>query len=71
LLFVDGPATIAFVFLLVYLVITSFGNHTVEKHVMAGAVVMQMLIADTLFLLVASNVHHVLLAKLCREVNQE
>ncbi len=51
-LFVDGPAVIAFVILLLYLTIAP----TPSTDIMSGAVVMQMLVADTLYLFVASNV---------------
>lgn len=61
-LFVDGPATIAFIVLLIYMLLLHFSGRIVSVDVISGAVAMQMLIADTLYLVVASNFHHWLLA---------
>src|SRR5262249_31803742 len=55
---VDGPAMFAFLILRGYLDVAPTAN----TEIMSGAVVMQMLIADFLYLLVASNVPAWLLA---------
>jgi hypothetical protein len=57
-LFVDGPATLAFMLVLVYLIVLTSSGRTVSTDIISGAIVMQMLIADILYLLVASNFHH-------------
>lgn len=60
-IFVDGPASIAFIILLAYFFfIQPF--RTLNVDIVSGAVVMQMLIADTLYLVIASNFHNWLLA---------
>lgn len=60
--FVDGPATIAFMIVLVYFIVVLWSGRIPSTEIVSGAVVMQMLIADTLYLLVASNFHLWLLA---------
>lgn len=69
LFFVDAPATAAFFFLLLLYVTTGYFGRTLNLDIFAGAVVMQILIADTLFLVVASNLHNHILMRLCRGVN--
>ena len=58
MLFVDLPTVIAFGIVVIYEWLTSRFGEPVDKGVLAGAVVMQMLIADTLFLIIGSNVHY-------------
>ncbi len=71
LFFVDLPAMLAFAFLLVYAAVTHFVGAESNKNVLAGAVVMQMLIADTLYVVIVTNCHHWLLAnRLCDGVTE-
>lgn len=61
-LFIDAPATVAFLVLILYLLlIYSFGP-PLNLDVISGAIAMQMLITDTLYLVIASNFHLWLLA---------
>lgn len=70
-LFVDAPATIAFIILLVYLLVIHKVGTMTNLDIISGAVVMQMLIADTLYLVIASNFHLWLLAnRLSKGCNQ-
>ena len=58
LFFVDGPAAAAFILLLLYAFGGSvFGVNAFATDVFVGAVVMQMLLADILFVVVYSNWH--------------
>lgn len=69
LFFVDGPAALAFFFLFAYSSIGSIsGNTPINKEVLSGAVVMQMLLANVLFVIVVSNWHWWMFCRFCHNV---
>jgi hypothetical protein len=73
LFFVDAPATVAFVILsLLYVVGKHYQQNVIPFELFSGAIIMQMLIADVLFLLVQTNLHHVALTNsLVRNVTEK
>jgi hypothetical protein len=72
LFFVDAPATVAFVILsFLYVFGKHYQQHVIPFEIFSGAIIMQMLIADVLFLLVQTNLHHVALTNFSRNVTEK
>jgi hypothetical protein len=69
LVFVDGPAATAFFLLLLYSLVASTNENS--HAIISGATVMQMILANLLYLMIDSNWHNWLRTKLCVGVTSD